>query len=65
MFKLKLTLYRCVVKCLQNEFICGTFFQAELVRSDELLDDSLTMKEVSQIYGLYSKVKIASDRFCI
>ena len=34
------------------------FFQAELVRSDELLDDSLTMKEVSQIYGLYSKVRL-------
>ena len=35
----------------------ANFFQAELVRSDELLDDSLTMKEVSQIYGLYSKVR--------
>ena len=32
-------------------------FQPELVRSDELLDDSLTMKEVSQIYGLYAKVR--------
>ena len=38
-------------------YLCISFFQAELVRSDELLDDSLTMKEVSQIYGLYSKVR--------
>lgn len=31
------------------------------MRSDELLDDSLTMKEVSQIYGLYSKVRKISS----
>ena len=34
--------------------------QAELIRSDELLSDSLTMKEISQIYGLYTKVSMVT-----
>ncbi|KAL9967558.1 hypothetical protein ACROYT_G025810 [Oculina patagonica] len=42
-------------KFLVMKFAIPDTQQAELVRSDELLDDSLTMKEVSQIYGLYSK----------
>lgn len=42
-------------KFLAMKFAIPNTHQAELVRSDELLDDSLTMKEVSQIYGLYSK----------
>ena len=30
--------------------------QTEIIRSDEILDGHLTMKEVCRIYGLYSKV---------
>ena len=30
--------------------------QTEIIRSDEILDENLTMKEVCRIYGLYSKV---------
>ena len=35
-----------------------TFFtlKAEVIRCDEILDGHLTMREVSQIYGLYAKV---------
>ena len=33
------------------------FPQTEIIRSDEILDDDLTMKEVCRIYGLYSKVR--------
>ena len=32
------------------------FLQTEIIRSDEILDGHLTMKEVCRIYGLYSKV---------
>ena len=27
-----------------------------MIRSDEILDDHLTMREVSRMYGLYAKV---------
>lgn len=33
-----------------------SFSQTEIIRSDEILDGHLTMKEVCRIYGLYSKV---------
>lgn len=42
-------------KFLVMKFAIPSTHQAELIRSDELLSDSLTMKEVSQIYGLYTK----------
>ena len=37
-------------------FILLYFEQTEIIRSDEILDGHLTMKEVCRIYGLYSKV---------
>lgn len=36
------------------------FLQTEIIRSDEILDGHLTMKEVCRIYGLYSKVNKCS-----
>lgn len=42
-------------KFLVMKFAIPSTHQAALIRSDELLSDSLTMKEVSQIYGLYAK----------
>lgn len=42
-------------KFLVMKFAIPSTHQAAVIRSDELLDDSLTMKEVSQIYGLYAK----------
>ena len=34
------------------------FPQTEIIRSDEILDGDLTMKDVCRIYGLYSKVGV-------
>jgi len=42
-------------KFLAMKFAIPSTHQAELIRCDELLSNSLTMKEVSQIYGLYTK----------
>lgn len=42
-------------KFLAMKFAIPSTHEATLIRSDELLSDSLTMKEVSQIYGLYAK----------
>lgn len=33
------------------------FLKVEIVRSDEILSDHLTMKELWRIYGLHTKVK--------
>ena len=42
---------------IKNMNLKHSFFpQTEIIRSDEILDGHLTMKEVCRIYGLYSKV---------
>lgn len=39
------------------KFLLGNIsFKVEIIRSDEILDGQLTMREVSRIYGLYAKV---------
>lgn len=39
------------------KFLLGNIsFKVEIIRSDEILDGQLAMREVSRIYGLYAKV---------
>ncbi|XP_022785918.1 polycomb complex protein BMI-1-B-like isoform X1 [Stylophora pistillata] len=42
-------------KFLVAKFAIPNTHQAEIIRSDEILDGQLTMREVSRIYGLYAK----------
>lgn len=42
-------------KFLLAKFAIPNTHQAEIIRSDEILDGQLTMREVSRIYGLYAK----------
>ena len=35
-----------------------------MIRSDEILDDHLTMREVSRMYGLYAKVGLPVFNCC-
>ncbi len=43
------TCFTCISKCI--------VFQVEISRSDEVLFEHLTLKEVARIYGRYGKVR--------
>lgn len=46
------------------KFLLGNIsFKVEIIRSDEILDGQLTMREVSRIYGLYAKVLTNKETF--